>query len=81
MSIRRDVPGLRIVSPMAWNFQMSLKRDDRQSRAIVWGVEPMRGDAAVNGTLGVILSVTKAPGFDTRSLTKKVEDAIDELRR
>ena len=28
---------------------------------VVWGVEPMRGDAAVNGTPGVILSVTKAP--------------------
>ena len=44
-AIRRDVPGLRIVSPMAWNFQMSLKRDDRQCRAIVWGVEPNWHDA------------------------------------
>jgi len=44
-AIRRDVPGLRIVTPMAWNFQMSLKRDDRQYQAIVWGVEPSWHDA------------------------------------
>ena len=44
-AIRRDVPGLRIITPMAWNFQMSLKRDDRQHQAIVWGVEPIWHDA------------------------------------
>ncbi|MBN1341796.1 MAG: ABC transporter permease [Phycisphaerae bacterium] len=44
-AIRREVPGLRIVSPMAWNFQMNLKRDDRQYQAIVWGVEPSWHDA------------------------------------
>ena len=44
-AIRRDMPGLRIVSPMAWNFQMSVKRDDRQSQAVVWGVEPSWHDA------------------------------------
>lgn len=44
-AIRRQVPGLRMVSPMAWNFQMSLKRDDRQYQAIVWGVEPSWHDA------------------------------------
>lgn len=46
---------------------------------VVWGIEPMRGDAAVNGTRGVILSVTKAPGFDTLKLTQDVEDALKEL--
>ncbi|MEM8955407.1 MAG: efflux RND transporter permease subunit [Verrucomicrobiota bacterium] len=46
---------------------------------VVWDVEPMRGDAAVNGDPGVILSVTKSPGFDTRSLTTAVETAITEL--
>jgi len=44
-AIRRGVPGLRIVTPMAWNFQMSLKRDDRQYQAVVWGVEPIWHDA------------------------------------
>ncbi len=44
-----------------------------------WDVEPMRGDAAVNGTRGVILSVTKAPDFDTLDLTARVEEALREL--
>ncbi len=48
---------------------------------VVWDVEPMRGDAAVNGDRGVILSVTKSPGFDTLKLTAAVEEAIKELRR
>jgi putative ABC transport system permease protein len=44
-AVRQEVPGLQMVSPMAWNFQMSLKRDDRQYQAIVWGVEPSWHDA------------------------------------
>ena len=48
---------------------------------VVWDIEPMRGDAAVNGIRGVILSVTKAPGFDTIELTKKVEQAIADLQK
>ncbi|MBS0658579.1 MAG: efflux RND transporter permease subunit [Verrucomicrobia bacterium] len=48
---------------------------------VTWGVEPMRGDGSVNGKRGVIMSVTKSPGFDTLSLTKRVEDAISELQR
>lgn len=47
---------------------------------VQWGVEPMRGDASVNGTGGVIMSVTKAPGFDTVALTEKIEEAIRELK-
>jgi len=45
-----------------------------------FGVEPMRGDASVNGTMGVILSVDKAPGFDTLVVTKRIEEALKELR-
>lgn len=60
--------------------------DDRPIRIadvaeVVWGVEPMRGDAAVNGSPGVILSVTKAPGFDTLALTSEVEAALQELQK
>jgi len=57
---------------------------------VVWGTEAMRGDAGMGtkalghegrGYPGVILSVTKSPGFDTISLTKQVEDAFEDIRR
>ncbi len=47
---------------------------------VAWGAEPKRGDAAVNGSPGVIMSVIKAPGFDTISLTEKIEAAIESLK-
>ncbi|SHJ35969.1 heavy metal efflux pump, CzcA family [Rubritalea squalenifaciens DSM 18772] len=48
---------------------------------VKWGIEPMRGDAAVDGKAGVIMSVTKSPGFDTIKLTEKVEEMLEELQR
>ena len=53
---------------------------------VVWAIEPMRGDATVSQspekspTYGVIMSITKSPGFDTRELTEKVKAALDELK-
>lgn len=53
---------------------------------VTWGIEPMRGDATVSQTpektptYGVIMSVTKAPGFDTRNLTEQIKSALDELQ-
>lgn len=53
---------------------------------VAWGIEPMRGDATVSlrpekkPTYGVIMSITKAPGFDTRELTARVRKALDELQ-
>ena len=53
--------------------------------AVEWGIEPMRGDATVSQTpektptYGVIMSVTKAPGFDTRMLTEQIQAALSEL--
>ena len=52
---------------------------------VVWGIEPMRGDATVSQspekspTYGVIMSITKSPGFDTRELTGQIKSALDEL--
>ncbi len=53
---------------------------------VEWGIEPMRGDATVSRspekdpTYGVIMTVTKSPGFDTRKLTGEVGRALDELK-
>jgi CzcA family heavy metal efflux pump len=47
---------------------------------VEWGIEAMRGDASVNGTPGVIMSVTKAPGFDTSKLTVQIKEALDGLK-
>lgn len=53
---------------------------------VAWGVEPMRGDATVSRspetkpTYGVIMSVTKAPGFDTRALTADIKAALAGLQ-
>ncbi|MEN8713843.1 MAG: efflux RND transporter permease subunit, partial [Verrucomicrobiales bacterium] len=60
---------------------------------VTWGVEPMRGDSAMGskhlehsenneakGYPGVILSVTKSPGFDTIDLTDRVEEKLEELQ-
>jgi len=55
-----------------------------------WDIEPMRGDAGLGskaisaegpavGYRGVILSVTKSPGFDTIALTERVEAALADL--
>lgn len=47
---------------------------------VAWGTEPKRGDAAVNGHPGVIVSIIKAPGFDTIDLTEKIESAIADMQ-
>lgn len=48
---------------------------------VVWDTEPMRGDASANGDRGVVLSITKSPGFDTLALTGEVEAAIADLEK
>ena len=60
---------------------------------VAWGTEPMRGDAGIGsrhskaahgnetiqGYPGVILTVTKSPGFDTIRLTQEVSKAMKEM--
>jgi CzcA family heavy metal efflux pump len=58
----------------------------RDVATVAWGIEPMRGDATVSQapekspTYGVIMSITKAPGFDTRKLTGQIQAALTELK-
>jgi CzcA family heavy metal efflux pump len=47
---------------------------------VTHGIQPMRGDASVNGQKGVICSIDKAPGFDTMKLTEDIEKALKELK-
>jgi CzcA family heavy metal efflux pump len=74
---------------------MIKKEGDRPIRIsdvadVSWGIEPMRGDAGgghrdserheTKGFPGVIISIAKAPGFDTIKLTHEVEERIKTLR-
>jgi CzcA family heavy metal efflux pump len=51
-----------------------------QVARVVEGAQIKRGDAAVNNYPAVILVVSKQPGADTRVLTEKITQAINELR-
>lgn len=53
---------------------------------VKFGVATMRGDAGIafegdkRETSGIVLSIDKAPGFDTLKLSAEIEKALDELR-
>ena len=46
---------------------------------ITMGIEPQRGEAGVNAAPGVVLSIVKSPGIDTRKLTSNIENAMAEM--
>ncbi len=46
---------------------------------ITMGIEPQRGEAGVNANPGVVLSIVKSPGIDTRNLTSDIEAAMAEM--
>jgi CzcA family heavy metal efflux pump len=52
----------------------------RDVATVDYDVQLMRGDASINGTMGVVLSIDKAPGFDTLKLTAAVEEALEDLK-
>ncbi len=52
----------------------------RDVAEVTTGVAAMRGDAALNGTPGVILGVEKQPNANTILVTRGVERALAELR-
>lgn len=52
----------------------------RDVATVTHGVAPMRGEAGVNGKRGVILSIDKAPGFDTSRLSAEIEKALADLK-
>jgi len=52
----------------------------RDVATVDYDVSLMRGDASINGTMGVVLSIDKAPGFDTLRLTAAVEQALEDLK-
>jgi len=39
-AVREQIEDLELVSPMAWNFRINVKRDANQYQAVLWGVEP-----------------------------------------
>jgi CzcA family heavy metal efflux pump len=53
---------------------------------VTYGVQTMRGDASIalpgdkEGTMGVILSIDKSPGFDTLRVSADIEAALEELK-
>jgi CzcA family heavy metal efflux pump len=52
----------------------------RDVATVDYDVSLMRGDASINGTMGVVLSIDKAPGFDTLKLTAAIEQALEDLK-
>src|SRR4029079_11825373 len=61
------------------------RRNGRQLRIgdvakVVYGPQPLIGDAVVNGGPGLLLVVEKLQGANTLEVTKGVEDALKDLR-
>jgi CzcA family heavy metal efflux pump len=51
----------------------------RQVARVVEAAQAKRGEAAVNGSPAVILTISKQPGADTRKLTEDITKALTEL--
>ena len=51
-----------------------------QVARVAEGPQVKRGDAAVNGSPAVMLTISKQPGADTRLLTENIVKALEELK-
>ena len=52
----------------------------RQVARIIEGAQVKRGDSSVNGEPAVILTISKQPGIDTRTLTDRITAALADLQ-
>jgi CzcA family heavy metal efflux pump len=76
---------LPIVTPEDMARVPLARRGGRQLRIgdvakVVYGNQPLIGDAVVNDGPGLLLVVEKLQGANTLAVTRGVEDAIDQLR-
>ena len=51
-----------------------------QLATVAEGPQAKRGDGAINGVPGVVLTIAKQPHFDTRALTAQIEQALGEVQ-
>ncbi len=52
----------------------------KQVAAVKEASQIKRGDSSVNGKAAVVLTIQKQPAADTRAVTERIQEAIDELR-
>jgi HME family heavy-metal exporter len=52
----------------------------RQVARIIEGPQVKRGDSSVNGKPAVVLTISKQPGVDTRTLTDRITAALEDLK-
>lgn len=64
--------------PLKYQGAHSLTLD--QVSKVVFAPAVKRGEASINGSAAVILSIQKQPGADTTTLTKEIEKSLTELQ-
>jgi CzcA family heavy metal efflux pump len=83
MSVRHKLP---IVDPATLGEIPIGEKDDgdpvllNEVAQMVWGHQPLVGDAVINGGPGLLLIVEKFPWANTLHVTKGVDDALAQLR-